>query len=244
MKELWRSNAVLLYSFNLSISCPWHYEDITEPIGGCQEKEWERVSVRSGLIIPRPAKSQKPHPHSHRKLGRRTIAVTSSAYRLPHTRLSRLVSASCQSSDWQPRLGRVCICEDPYPYNQPRVSGHPRSIQHAPQGTPYRFHTMTHQYRSAPPIFEHQYERTNDIIHRIWHSLLGLVGPRLRSRSDHGRSAERAPQSSISRGLPLLLIATWILTLWWGERVVFRRSIEQCAWDRWETWVSTTLIGE
>ena len=38
-------------------------------------------------------------------------------------------------------------------------------------------------------------------------------------------------------GLPLVLIIIWMLVLWWGEEAIFRRKVEDCAWDRWESWV-------
>ncbi|KAL4804396.1 hypothetical protein BDV18DRAFT_143098 [Aspergillus unguis] len=34
------------------------------------------------------------------------------------------------------------------------------------------------------------------------------------------------------------LIFLWICTLWWGERTVFRDSVDSCAWDAWESWPS------
>lgn len=38
-------------------------------------------------------------------------------------------------------------------------------------------------------------------------------------------------------GTPLVLILIWLIVLWWGEEAVFRRKVEDCAWNRWETWV-------
>lgn len=38
------------------------------------------------------------------------------------------------------------------------------------------------------------------------------------------------------------LIALWVFTLWWGERTVFRESVESCVWGNWEHWVSFLLI--
>lgn len=38
-------------------------------------------------------------------------------------------------------------------------------------------------------------------------------------------------------GLPLVLIVLWSIVLWWGEESVFRRNVNDCSWDRWETWV-------
>lgn len=44
-------------------------------------------------------------------------------------------------------------------------------------------------------------------------------------------------------GLPLVLIATWMLVLWWGEEIIFRRNVESCAWGRWENWVGSSLLS-
>ncbi|KAK2748331.1 hypothetical protein FQN57_000989 [Myotisia sp. PD_48] len=41
--------------------------------------------------------------------------------------------------------------------------------------------------------------------------------------------------------LPNLLIFLWALTLWWGERTVFRESVSACDWAKWENWPSNTL---
>ncbi len=38
-------------------------------------------------------------------------------------------------------------------------------------------------------------------------------------------------------GIPLALIIIWGIVLWWGEEAVFRGKVEDCTWDRWETWV-------
>ena len=37
--------------------------------------------------------------------------------------------------------------------------------------------------------------------------------------------------------VPLALIVIWWVVLWWGEEVVFRRSVEDCSWSNWESWV-------
>lgn len=34
-----------------------------------------------------------------------------------------------------------------------------------------------------------------------------------------------------------LLILLWFWVLWWGERRVFRDSLEGCTWGEWEAWV-------
>ena len=37
--------------------------------------------------------------------------------------------------------------------------------------------------------------------------------------------------------LPHALILLWLLVLWWGERTVFRKTVEACEWGKWERWV-------
>ena len=41
-------------------------------------------------------------------------------------------------------------------------------------------------------------------------------------------------------GLSVLLILTWLVTLWWGERWIFEHGVGSCAWQEWEEWVSQT----
>lgn len=38
--------------------------------------------------------------------------------------------------------------------------------------------------------------------------------------------------------LPTALVLLWAVVLIWGERLVFERRVNQCQWQRWETWVS------
>lgn len=40
--------------------------------------------------------------------------------------------------------------------------------------------------------------------------------------------------------VPLALIVIWWMVLWWGEEVVFRRSVEDCTWSNWESWPATS----
>lgn len=39
-----------------------------------------------------------------------------------------------------------------------------------------------------------------------------------------------------------LLILLWFWVLWWGERSVFRDSLEGCAWGNWEAWVKLSSL--
>ncbi|KKZ67036.1 hypothetical protein EMCG_07268 [[Emmonsia] crescens] len=38
-----------------------------------------------------------------------------------------------------------------------------------------------------------------------------------------------------------ILILLWVVTLWWGERKVFRDSVRECAWAGWERWPQEAL---
>lgn len=60
----------------------------------------------------------------------------------------------------------------------------------------------------------------------------------------HAGIRQPALQGFIRRILsfPAFLALLWALALLWGERVVFRRSIEQCLWQEWETWVRRPVI--
>ena len=34
-----------------------------------------------------------------------------------------------------------------------------------------------------------------------------------------------------------VLVVVWCVVLFWGERVLFRNSINSCQWENWENWV-------
>ncbi|OJJ46160.1 hypothetical protein ASPZODRAFT_67243 [Penicilliopsis zonata CBS 506.65] len=61
-----------------------------------------------------------------------------------------------------------------------------------------------------------------------------IVGLRARSGHDLHTSAWRAARRLICVTNGLILL--WILTLWWGERTVFRDGVEACQWGNWEKW--------
>lgn len=44
--------------------------------------------------------------------------------------------------------------------------------------------------------------------------------------------------------LPTLLTFLWLLTIYWGERLVFSSSISHCNWQSWESWVWSLLMLE
>ena len=47
----------------------------------------------------------------------------------------------------------------------------------------------------------------------------------------------------IAFSVPNLLLLMWVLTLWWGERSVFRTSVKECGWEKWESWVGAHSVS-
>lgn len=47
--------------------------------------------------------------------------------------------------------------------------------------------------------------------------------------------------SKLSRA-KVALVIIWILVLWWGERLVFWRSVSSCRWENWEQWVYLAVV--
>lgn len=67
-------------------------------------------------------------------------------------------------------------------------------------------------------------------------SSISAAQRRTRQRGGYKREAWRAVKRVFSIANALILL--WLFTLWWGERTVFRDSVESCTWDGWERWVS------
>ena len=77
--------------------------------------------------------------------------------------------------------------------------------------------------------------RTTTPIHRRLRPLLARISPFAGSK--HHVPIKRR----IWRALTLrnVLILSWMVLLYWGERTVFRSSVQDCQWDSWENWVPT-----
>lgn len=63
--------------------------------------------------------------------------------------------------------------------------------------------------------------------------------PSLITRRSNGRpgAVKTVLQTLFTVRTALALL--WGLTLWWGERTVFKESLEACNWSNWEKWVSS-----
>lgn len=128
------------------------------------------------------------------------------------------------------------------------------SSQHVPYVTRLQFITMTMHHGHASRPFGSKLEQIRGLSQRSLEGLLPIVGhrfPYLQAgsgrRYTHGASNSRLHPSREPWKLRslldvrLALIILWILLLWWGEEAVFRRGVKGCAWDRWESWVGTSV---
>ncbi|PGH18173.1 hypothetical protein AJ80_04560 [Polytolypa hystricis UAMH7299] len=57
-----------------------------------------------------------------------------------------------------------------------------------------------------------------------------------RARRRHRRVGWLIALLRMVLSLQNVLLLVWGLTLWWGERVVFRDSVQECSWELWENW--------
>ncbi len=81
------------------------------------------------------------------------------------------------------------------------------------------------------PFIEHPLPRASPV----------STTPKLRIQRHIRRAQQRLiPKRLLS--LPNILILSWVLLLWWGERWVFRSSIANCLWSNWEKWVCASLL--
>ena len=39
-----------------------------------------------------------------------------------------------------------------------------------------------------------------------------------------------------------ILTVLWFLLLYWGERSIFRNSVDSCEWNNWENWVCCSIL--
>lgn len=78
---------------------------------------------------------------------------------------------------------------------------------------------------------------------RLWHSLLKFLGTQGKQAAWASllRVAHQLRRNLVLSRLlsfPHVLVAVWVLMMLWGERWVFHTTVERCAWQNWEKWVS------
>ncbi|WEW60009.1 hypothetical protein PRK78_005491 [Emydomyces testavorans] len=65
---------------------------------------------------------------------------------------------------------------------------------------------------------------------------VAAVYARERRRSRHRHGGGIIGILRVVCSLRNALIGLWIVTMWWGERKVFRDAVEECGWEKWESW--------
>jgi hypothetical protein len=94
--------------------------------------------------------------------------------------------------------------------------------------------TMTDYDDYGVPVGAYEHSESESLTHQAWRVARAFVvykvQPRVRAAS--GKWSWRRVLS-----VGNLLVAVWCLTLYWGERTVFRESVDACRWEGWEKWV-------
>ena len=113
---------------------------------------------------------------------------------------------------------------------------------------------MSYAYPSAPPFRPSRRNTTTEspkLLEQIRNALPSWVSeliaelrapPGGRSRGDLKAMGRRLFRRVAT--VTNFLILFWFWMLWWGERTVFRESLESCSWENWEKWVSYPPPGD
>ena len=78
---------------------------------------------------------------------------------------------------------------------------------------------------------------------RVYAGIEHIKAAYVRERRDKRRFGVILALLRLVLTIPNLLLLVWLGTLWWGERTVFKDSVQECKWDSWESWVSTVLLA-
>lgn len=90
-----------------------------------------------------------------------------------------------------------------------------------------------------PTGFADRYDWPQRFIRRF---LTGFERKLSQSHKPHSTSSKSQPARNLWTlrslfNIPFGLVLVWLLVLRWGEQTIFKRMIQDCAWDRWESWV-------
>lgn len=100
-------------------------------------------------------------------------------------------------------------------------------------------------YHYAPRNgFREPFAKCPSATDRIWRILSSCLRDLLPQSSQPGtrpRHMRCGLRTLLDARIGLILL--WALVLWWGEVMVFRRRVGDCAWESWESWVGT-LAGK
>ena len=95
----------------------------------------------------------------------------------------------------------------------------------------------SNQYPESPSITAQAVRLTHIVaVHHILPVISGTV-QQCRARL-HGRWNLH---SFLTLGKFLTVL--WFLLLYWGERSIFRNSVDSCEWSNWENWVCCSILN-
>lgn len=103
---------------------------------------------------------------------------------------------------------------------------------------------MTERYYEPPRTFYQAPVNRKSRVARLWNIFTDEASHYTglwRINTEHGRPQRRGRVGRVLQLAPLLFIGLWIYTLWWGERLIFRRQVQDCTWEHWESWVGDIL---
>lgn len=114
------------------------------------------------------------------------------------------------------------------------------------------FSTMTSPYHYSLPSSRNDIIRgqpgTFDIIETYILHYLPFLRVQFKQIRAWGRAFSQLPAASTLQKLKafatfrFVFILLWALTLCWGEGVVFKHRVRNCAWDGWESWVGKGFL--
>jgi hypothetical protein len=79
------------------------------------------------------------------------------------------------------------------------------------------------------------YSEPETLAHQAWRVARAFVVYRIQPRLRDASSGRCDWKRVLSLGR--ILVVIWLFTLYWGERKVFKDSVDSCQWENWENWV-------
>jgi hypothetical protein len=79
------------------------------------------------------------------------------------------------------------------------------------------------------------YSEPERLKHQAWRVARAFVVYRLKPRLRNATSGKWEWRRTFSLGRVLIVI--WLFAVYWGERKLFKNSIDSCQWENWENWV-------
>ncbi|CAG8179324.1 unnamed protein product [Penicillium nalgiovense] len=98
---------------------------------------------------------------------------------------------------------------------------------------------------SLPSFNQPESSRSSNILSRAWDCIPPPAKQWLSGSLSRGIGRNRDGEGIKMTAINLVkriftisnaIILLWVFSIWWGERTVFRDSINKCLWDNWEEW--------